>query len=88
MGLGSQSWSRNTTRLNIPTKDRNVCLLTAMWAWNPVHGRWTNGTTFYIELGRWGDTKMYKTLILPVAFYACKTWSLALSEGQRLSVRE
>jgi hypothetical protein len=43
---------------------------------------------FYIELGCGGDTKMYKTVILPVGFYAFKTWSLALSERQRLSVRE
>lgn len=38
----------------------------------PVLGLWTNGATFYIELGCGGDTKMHKTVILPVAFYALK----------------
>ena len=30
----------------------------------------------------------YKTVILPVVFYGCETWSLSLREGQRLSVFE
>ena len=32
--------------------------------------------------------KIYKTIILPVVLYSCKTWSLALREGCRLRVFE
>jgi hypothetical protein len=32
--------------------------------------------------------RIYRTIILPVAFYGCKTWSLALREEHRLSVFE
>jgi hypothetical protein len=32
--------------------------------------------------------KTYKTIILPVVFYGCETWSLALSEKHRLRVSE
>jgi hypothetical protein len=32
--------------------------------------------------------KIYKTVILPVVFYGCETWSLTLKEEQRLKVFE
>jgi hypothetical protein len=32
--------------------------------------------------------KIYKTVILPVVLYGCETWSLILSEEQRLRVFE
>ena len=32
--------------------------------------------------------KIYKTLILPVVLYGCKTWSLTLREERRLSLFE
>jgi hypothetical protein len=32
--------------------------------------------------------KMYKTVILPVVLYGCKTWSLTLREEHRLRVFE
>ena len=32
--------------------------------------------------------KMYRTIILPVALYGCKTWSLTLREESRLRVFE
>jgi hypothetical protein len=32
--------------------------------------------------------KIYKTVILPVVLYGCKTWSLALGEEHRLRVFE
>jgi hypothetical protein len=32
--------------------------------------------------------KIYKTIILPVVLYGCKTWSLTLREGHRLRVFE
>jgi hypothetical protein len=31
---------------------------------------------------------MYKTIILPVVFYVCETWSLTLREENRLRVFE
>jgi hypothetical protein len=34
------------------------------------------------------NTKIYKTVILPVALYGCETWSLTLWEEHRLSVFE
>jgi hypothetical protein len=33
-------------------------------------------------------TKIYKTVILPVVLYGCKTWSLTLREEHRLRVFE
>jgi hypothetical protein len=32
--------------------------------------------------------KIYRTIILPVVFYGCETWSLTLREEQRLRVFE
>ena len=32
--------------------------------------------------------KMYRTIILPVALYGCKTWSLTLRQDRRLRVSE
>jgi len=32
--------------------------------------------------------KIYRTIILPVVFYACETWSLTLREDRRLRVLE
>jgi hypothetical protein len=32
--------------------------------------------------------KIYKTMILPVAFYGCETWSVTLREEHRLRVFE
>jgi hypothetical protein len=32
--------------------------------------------------------RLYKTIILPVILYGCKTWSLTLREGHRLRVFE
>ena len=32
--------------------------------------------------------KIYRTIILPVVFYACETWSLTLREVRRLRVLE
>jgi hypothetical protein len=32
--------------------------------------------------------KIYKTIILPVFFYGCETWSLTLREEHRLKVIE
>jgi hypothetical protein len=32
--------------------------------------------------------KIYRTVILPVAFYGCETWSLTLREERRLRVFE
>ena len=32
--------------------------------------------------------KMYRTIILPVVFYACETWSLTLREERKLRVFE
>jgi hypothetical protein len=32
--------------------------------------------------------KIYKTIILPVVFYGCKTWSLTLMGGYRLRACE
>jgi hypothetical protein len=32
--------------------------------------------------------KIYKTIILPVVFYGCETWSLTLREEHRLRVFE
>jgi hypothetical protein len=34
------------------------------------------------------ETRIYKTIILPVVLYGCETWSLTLREGQRLRVLE
>ena len=33
-------------------------------------------------------TKIYRTIILPVVFYGCETWSLTLREERRMSVFE
>jgi hypothetical protein len=32
--------------------------------------------------------KIYRTIILPVVFYGCETWSLILREAHRLRVFE
>jgi hypothetical protein len=32
--------------------------------------------------------KIYKTIILPIVFYGCETWSLTLREEHRLKVFE
>jgi hypothetical protein len=32
--------------------------------------------------------KIYKTIILPVLFYACETWSLTIGKDYRLTVFE
>jgi hypothetical protein len=32
--------------------------------------------------------KIYKTIILPVVLYGCKTWSLTLREERRLGMLE
>jgi hypothetical protein len=34
------------------------------------------------------EIRVYRTIILPVVFYGCKTWSLTLREEQRLRVFE
>jgi hypothetical protein len=34
------------------------------------------------------NSKIYKTLILPVVLYGCETWSLTLREKHRLRVYE
>jgi hypothetical protein len=39
-------------------------------------------------LSRKVKVKIYKTVILPVALYGCKTWSLTLREENRLRVFE
>jgi hypothetical protein len=39
-------------------------------------------------LSRNVNVKIYKTIILPVVWYGCKTWSLTLSEEHRLRVFE
>jgi len=37
---------------------------------------------------RWGEIKIYRTIILPVVLYGCETWSLTLREKRRLRVSE
>jgi len=32
--------------------------------------------------------KVYRTIILPVAFYGCETWSITLGEKRRLTMSE
>jgi hypothetical protein len=39
-------------------------------------------------LSRNVKVKIYKTIILPVVFYGCETWSLTLREEHRLRVFE
>jgi hypothetical protein len=39
-------------------------------------------------LSRNVTVKIYRTIILPVVFYGCETWSLALREEHKLSVFE
>jgi hypothetical protein len=39
-------------------------------------------------LSRNVKVKIYKTIILPVVFYGCETWSLMLREKHRLRVFE
>jgi hypothetical protein len=39
-------------------------------------------------LSRKFEVKIYKTIILPVVFYRCETWSLTLREAHRLRVFE
>jgi hypothetical protein len=39
-------------------------------------------------LSRNVKVKIYKTIILPVVLYGCETWSLTLSEENRLRVFE
>jgi hypothetical protein len=39
-------------------------------------------------LSRNVKVKIYKTVILPVVFYGCETWSLTLREEHRLRVFE
>jgi hypothetical protein len=39
-------------------------------------------------LSRYLEVKIYKTIILPVVLYGCKTWSLTLREEHRLRVFE
>jgi hypothetical protein len=39
-------------------------------------------------LSRTVKVKIYKIIILPVGFYGCETWSLALREDHRLRVFE
>jgi hypothetical protein len=39
-------------------------------------------------LSRNSKVKIYKTIILPVVFYVCETWSLTLREEHRLRVFE
>jgi hypothetical protein len=36
----------------------------------------------------WHKIRIYKTIILPVVFYGCETWSLTLREEYRLRVFE
>jgi hypothetical protein len=39
-------------------------------------------------LSRTVKVKIYKTIVLPVVLYVCKTWSLTLREEHRLRVFE
>ena len=39
-------------------------------------------------LPKYLNTKIYRTIILPVVLYGCETWSLTLREERRLRVSE
>jgi hypothetical protein len=43
--------------------------------------------SFFLPPVVW-ELKIYKTIILPVVFYGCKTWSLTLRKDHRLRVFE
>ena len=40
----------------------------------------------YSLLSKNTETKIYRTIILPLVVYGCKTWSLTLREEHRLRV--
>jgi hypothetical protein len=42
----------------------------------------------FLPAARNTKVKIYKTIILPVVYYGCETWSLTLREEHRLSVFE
>jgi hypothetical protein len=39
-------------------------------------------------LSRYVKVEIYRTIILPVVFYGCETWSVTFREGHRLRVSE
>jgi hypothetical protein len=43
---------------------------------------------YYSWLSKNVKIKIYRTIILPVVFYGCETWSLTLREERRLRVFE
>ena len=43
---------------------------------------------FAIQKVKDQDTRVYRTIILPVVLYGCETWSLTLREERRLRVFE
>jgi hypothetical protein len=42
----------------------------------------------YSLLSKNTNTKIYRTIILPIVLYGCETWSLTLREAHRLRVFE
>ena len=43
---------------------------------------------FQVVIQKLKDQDIYRTIILPLVFYGCETWSLALREERRLRVFE
>jgi len=56
------------------------------------HNLACNGVTLlycsWVHLSKNLKIKIYRTIILPVVFYVCETWSLTLREERRLRVFE
>ena len=43
---------------------------------------------FQVAILKFKDQDIYRTVILPVVFYGCETWSLTLREERKLRVFE
>ena len=43
---------------------------------------------FHVDIQKFKDQDIYRTLILPVVLYRCETWSLTLREKRKLRVFE
>jgi len=48
----------------------------------------TESFVFQFAIQKFKDQDIYRTIILPVVLYGCKTWSLTLREERRLRVFE
>jgi hypothetical protein len=76
--LGKALTNRNSIHAEIKSrlKSRNACY------------RSVQNLLFSRLLSKYTNIRVYRTVVLPVVLYGCVTWSLTLTEGQRLRVFE